>query len=78
MKTIDLMFDGEAVECFVETKADGEIVCHTKDGRFLKFPPDTDLKAAAKIHNAANDRVPVSAEDADKQADELAEWKKSK
>jgi len=78
MKTIKLMFDGKAEECFVETKPDGEIVCHAKDGRFVKFPPKADLGKATKAHNEANAEKPVFAEEADKQAEELAKWKKSK
>lgn len=78
-KTIKLNFDGEAEECFVETKADGEIVCHTRDGRFVKFPAGTDLKAAAKEHNEANSTVPTLPDPKlAKQAEELAAWKAGK
>lgn len=79
MKTVNLNFDGVSEECFVEYKAD-EIVCHTKDGRFEKFPLDVDFKAAVKAYNAANAEVPEFAdEEADaaaaQQAAELAAWK---
>jgi hypothetical protein len=76
MKTVKLKFDGESEECFVETKANGEVVCHTADGRFLKFPKGIDLKDAVKAHNEANAEKPMAADEEDKQAKELAEWRK--
>lgn len=78
IKTIKLKFDGVMEECFVETRPDGEIVCHTKDDRIVKFPPGTDLKEAAKDHNEANSRVPEPAGEGDDQAAELEAWKKGK
>lgn len=73
-KTVKLMFDGVEDECLVQTDRNGEIVCHTRDGRFVKFANDIDLKAAIKDHNKANSDVPEPPGAQEAADDELKEW----
>lgn len=73
-KTIKLSFDGEMLDCLVTTAPNGEIVCHAKDRRFIKFPKGTDLAKAAKTHNEHNKNKPVTAEEVDAQAAALEAW----
>jgi hypothetical protein len=53
-KTVNIHIDGESVEAKVETDSNGEIIVTAENGRFLKFPKDSDLKAEVKKHNNAN------------------------
>ena len=50
---IDLIFDGEMETCEVEEDHNGEFVCTTPSGRFLKFPAGN-LKKMAADHNKKN------------------------
>lgn len=72
--TIKLKFDGETQECLITEAANGEIVCYAKDRRFVKFPAGTDLKEAAKAHNAANSEKPITAEESEAKQSELDDW----
>jgi len=73
MKTVNLMFDGELQECLVQ-ESGGEILCYARDGQFVKFPIDVDLKSAVKAHNEANADKPITADAVQADADDLAAW----
>jgi hypothetical protein len=53
-KKVKLIFDGELIETECTVDASGEYVCKAEDGRFLKFPKDSDLPSEVKRHNDAN------------------------
>jgi hypothetical protein len=52
---VELMFDGELVECSLVEDRNGEILYEAEDKRFVKFPADAeDLDALIEAHNEAN------------------------
>ncbi len=59
--TIRLMFDGVLEDCIVEHDKNGEVICYSKTGRFIKFPNGSDLAIEADKHNMANSIIPVFA-----------------
>jgi hypothetical protein len=73
LNTIKVMFDGVLEECLVVETAT-EITCMTRDRRFVKFPPDVDIKAAVTEHNKANGDKPMLAEEVEAVNAELNAW----
>ena len=58
-KIVKLMFDGVTKDCEVSIDSNGEYLCLATDGRFIKFPKDSDLADLVEKHNTANSAVPI-------------------
>lgn len=54
LETVELKFDGELKECTVTVDKNGEYVCETENGDFVKFPSNCDLEAEVEKHNESN------------------------
>ena len=82
-KIVQVYFDGVLVDCLAQTDDAGEVVCHTRDGRFVKFPPlpdgkefDTYVDEMVAKENAdeSNTVVPISGEEVAAAKSELSAW----
>ena len=54
LETVELKFDGELKECTVTIDKNGEFLCETENGDFVKFPKDSDLAEEVDRYNEAN------------------------
>lgn len=52
--TVKIIFDGEEKTCKVTVDRNGEYLCESEDGRFVKFPAEVDLTEAIAAHNEVN------------------------